>query len=228
MKNIVEKIRALSERTVENGCSESEALIAAKKMSALMEKHNISLSEVNMKERSCSGLEVQTGTSRMPRWIADLASFCAWHYDAKLIYTGSILTFFGLSEGAEAGKALFNVLSSAVKCETSLYMLTSEYFNNRKFNSSRVLTNSFRLGMVYRLSERLEEIKKQRDASVEKTTGTSLVVVKDALVEEEARKAFSDIKTAKNTDPAIDYDALMSGKAAGNNVSLGDQVCHGG
>lgn len=44
--DLIKKIQALRERTVENGCSENEAISAAKMLSKLMEKHGIAFPDL--------------------------------------------------------------------------------------------------------------------------------------------------------------------------------------
>ena len=39
-----------SERTIENGCSEAEAMLAAKKLSELQAKYNVTLTELDVQE----------------------------------------------------------------------------------------------------------------------------------------------------------------------------------
>ena len=48
-KEILKGMKMFSERTIENGCSEAEAMLAAKKLSELQAKYNVTLTESTFK-----------------------------------------------------------------------------------------------------------------------------------------------------------------------------------
>ena len=49
-KEILKRMKMFSERTIENGCSEAEAMLAAKKLSELQAKYNVTLTELDVQE----------------------------------------------------------------------------------------------------------------------------------------------------------------------------------
>ena len=61
---ILEKIRALMLKTVENGASESEAVAAAQKVAELLEKYNLMMSEVEIDESECAQIAFTVGRGK--------------------------------------------------------------------------------------------------------------------------------------------------------------------
>ncbi len=64
LDRLVQRIRALRAKTVEQGCTEQEALAAAEKVAALLDRHGLSLSELDLRRQSCEGIGVETDRKR--------------------------------------------------------------------------------------------------------------------------------------------------------------------
>mgnify|MGYP003672175038 CR=1 FL=1 len=64
-QEILKKLKAFSQRTVENGCTEAEAIAAAKAMQGLQEKYDCTLTELDIslteyvKERVSLGQKIK-------------------------------------------------------------------------------------------------------------------------------------------------------------------------
>ena len=72
------RIQALRAKTVENGCTEQEALAAAK-VADLLDQHDLSLSDVEIREESCERAVVETWhRQRVPLdgCVNAIAAFC--------------------------------------------------------------------------------------------------------------------------------------------------------
>ena len=61
LERIKEKIRLLSEMTVENGCTEAEAMTATQKMGKFLDEHQLSMSDIELQKQDCIEKEVWTG-----------------------------------------------------------------------------------------------------------------------------------------------------------------------
>ena len=227
MKNqedIVRKIKALQERTMQNGCSEEEAIQAAKMIDKLLLKYNLSLTDVEIKETDCGIKEVKTGTKRMPTWVCTLADACAKHYDTKLLFTGGSLQFFGMPEDVAAAISLNTMLKSAVDMSLAEYTCSKIYRISRCFETARCLNKSFRLGMVEQLKNRLTIMKKELEAEIKSCDGTALVALKADKVEQDIAIAFPNLKTSVRRNSNISGNAFNHGKDAANMFSFQTKV----
>lgn len=63
-EQIIEKIKALMEKTIENGCSEAEALAASEKVADLLVKYEIQMSEIEYRETGFGYRLVDTGKKK--------------------------------------------------------------------------------------------------------------------------------------------------------------------
>lgn len=222
--DILRKIQALQQRTVENGCTEDESIQASKMLDKLLLKHNLTLSDAHVKESHCDMEVLNTGTKRMPAWLKHLANTCARHFDCQMVYNGGELKFLGLKEDVSASTSLYQIIVCATNCEITRYKSTTGYFLMSKVYSSRCLCNSFRYGMIDRLRERLREIKDERNSHIEEQRGTSLVLVKNELIQNHLKEAFPNLRTVRSNTVQVSSEAYRDGKRAANNFSLRDEI----
>jgi hypothetical protein len=72
LARVLQRIQALRAKTVEQGCTEQEALASAKKVAELLDRYGLSLGEVEMRDQACEGVGVDTGRQRRaPRLGSD-------------------------------------------------------------------------------------------------------------------------------------------------------------
>lgn len=53
LNKVKARIKALAEKTTEQGCSEAEAMAAAEKVGQLLEQFNLSMEEIDVREQKC-------------------------------------------------------------------------------------------------------------------------------------------------------------------------------
>jgi hypothetical protein len=58
------KIKALAAKTLDNGCTEHEAMTAATKVGELLEQYNLSMSECDVREEKCIKKTVGMGSAK--------------------------------------------------------------------------------------------------------------------------------------------------------------------
>src|SRR3712207_9512789 len=63
-RSLVQRIQAWRAKTVEQGCTEQEALAAAEKVAELLDRHGLSLSELELRQQPCEGIGIDTGRRR--------------------------------------------------------------------------------------------------------------------------------------------------------------------
>ena len=92
--------------------------------------------------------------------------------------------------------------------------------------SLRSASKCFQQGMAARIADRLNEMHRERDASVaaQRSTGTALILVKHQVVEEAFRQTEVRLVSAGRLNHARWNGAFRHGLVAGNRVNLNRPV----
>jgi hypothetical protein len=234
---VIENIRALTRKTIANGCTEGEAISAAAKIGELLKVYNLSMDKVFLGDAKCITSSIDTRQKRrhpVDTCVVVIAAFC----DCRVWFSSSyqrtsIYNFFGLETDTEMAKYLYQVILNAILTETTNYKNSSAYrlpvFDPPLKKSRKSLSVSFQKGMARRISIRLREMKSARQNEEEEesppiilagSTGTSLVLVKRKKVEDEFEKLGLSIKRAARPNMNVNYTAYNDGMKAGNKVNL--------
>jgi hypothetical protein len=64
LARVIQRIKALRAKTIEQGCTEQEALAAANKVAELLDRYGLSLSEIELRRQACEGLGIETDRRR--------------------------------------------------------------------------------------------------------------------------------------------------------------------
>lgn len=227
---IAKMIRELTNKTVERGCTEAEAMAAANKIGQLLKQYNLSMSEIYLSESDCTTKQTESnGRNKGPidRCLCAIANFC----DCKVWFDryrdGLRYNFFGLERDTELAIYLYSTIRVAMGSETFRFKQTREYHDTSY--PARTLSTSFQKGMADRISKRLREMtaNRKREESVEqvKSTGTDLVPVKQSKIDEEFKKLNLNLgKGGLISNKSISFEAYMLGKEAGDRVSLSKPI----
>ena len=216
------RIQALRAKTVDNGCTEEEALAAAAKVADLLDRHDLSLSDVDLRGSTCERVVYETfRKKRIP--IADCIGAVAHFCDCKVWREKNpagetCYVFFGLPADAAVALYLTGVIDNAVRSELGRYKTSRAYLKIR--HQDRHLANaSFALGMVTSIAEKLDAMKADRDSS-NLRTGRDLVVVKASVVEQELHKLGIAFRTARSAGRIVSPDAFQAGGTAGTSFAI--------
>jgi hypothetical protein len=213
------RIRALLNKTVENGCTEEEAFAAAAKAGELMDRYGIESSEMEIREEVCTvGVHgAERSKAHESRWVAvAIARYCdcrVWHVTG----TGQI-RFFGLPADVEVATYLMRVVQGAMDRGYREFRKSPGYLG---LSGDR---NTFMDAMANRVSARLLEMHKARHTeTMVTTTGTSLVLVKTAVVTEQWEKTGMRLRKGgtQRVKMSDSHAARSAGMAAGDRVHLG-------
>lgn len=216
------RIQALRAKTIDNGCTEGEALAAAAKVSELLDRHDLSMSDVEIREAPCEERAYETHhKKRIPLddCIGAIAEFCDCRVWREKNRAGEgRYVFFGLRSDVEVAHYLTEVIDTAVRTELGRYKTSSEYQRFR--HQERHLANaSFALGMVASIADRLMAIKVERD-KVNLGTGRGLVVLKAAVVDVELEKLNLKLRTVQRTGRMVSPMAYDAGGEAGASLAI--------
>jgi len=217
------RIQALRAKTIDNGCTEGEALSAAAKVAELLDRYELSLSDVEIRETPCEERVFETHLKkRIPidECIGAIAAFCDCRVWREKNATGEArYVFFGLPADVEVAHYLTELIDSAVRAELGRYKVSADY---RRFrHQERHLANaSFTLGMCASIADRLVVMKEERDGVI-RSSGRGLVVLKAAVVDSELERLGLKLRTVEaGPGRMISPAAFEAGGTAGEMVSL--------
>ena len=218
LERLVQRIQGLRAKTVAQGCTEQEALAAAEKVAELLDRHGLSLNELEFKAQPCEGIGIQTNRRRaapIDSCVPVIAAFfdCrVWQErsgDAPLRYI-----FFGLRGDVAAAQYLYELVERAFETETDAFRASEIYI--AMAGERRSATSSFQTGLARGISDKLHASRAARDAVMRSASGRDLVPVKAAMVDEEMEKlGLSLTRRVLSRGKRVLSDAYAAGQAAG-------------
>ncbi len=220
------RIRALADKTVSNGCTEAEAMAAAEMVGRLLERYALSMEEIDVREQRCVQVEVPIGgKQRRPidGCVTAIARFC----DCKVWVSRDTMmpsyVFFGFDADTVLAGYLFTVIDRAMATALTAFRVAHPRLRGVGL---RAASRSFQQGMAARVSDRLDEMHRQRDANVaaQRSTGTALILVKQQVVEDAFRGTEIRLVSAAGLNRARLNGAFRHGLAAGDRVNLNRPV----
>jgi hypothetical protein len=216
------RIQALRAKTIGNGCTEDEALSAAAKVAELLDRHDLSLSDVELRASSCERRVYETfRKKRIPLddCVGAIAHFCdcrVWR--EKNAAGDNRYVFFGLGADVEVAHYLAELIDGAVRADLGRFKTSVDYGRFR--HQERHLANaSFALGMVASIADKLVAIKAGRD-QVNESTGRGLVVLKTSVVDAEFDKLDLKMRTQRSASRMVSMTAYEAGGAAGASLAI--------
>jgi hypothetical protein len=223
-KEIALKIRALLAKTVDKGCTEAEAMMAATKAKELMDKYQIDMSEADIEEegfvRGTAEADMGRKFNVQDHLCGSIAKYCEVKVWLTHVSTRKTrVVFFGLRSDVEFANWLLKGLEAFVWQKADDY--GGLYYDKR----------NFAMGCCNRIAERLREEVKAREArNVTMTdTGKSLIVVKGQIVEREFNKL--GLRLGRGSRGSYNRggspEARSAGYAAGNGASFGRPMSGG-
>lgn len=220
------RIQALRAKTIDNGCTEDEALSAAAKVAELLDRYDLSLTDIDIREAPCERRVYETyRKKRIPLddCIGAVAHFCDCRVWREKNQAGeSRYVFFGLRSDIEVAHYLAELIDAAVRSELGRYKTTSGYQRFRH-NQRHLANASFALGMVASIADKLTAMKAGRD-QVNQSTGRGLVVLKASIVDAEFGKLDLNLRAARNTGRMVSLTAYEAGGVAGASLAINPAV----
>ena len=208
------RIQGLRAKTIANGCTEGEALAAAAKVAELLDRYDLSLTDVEIREAPASGAPTRPHRKKripLDDCIGAIAEFCDCRVWREKDAAGEVrYVFFGLRADIEVAHYLTELIDTAVRTELGRYKTSAEYRQFR--HQERHIANaSFALGMVASIADKLMAMKAERD-QVKNSTGRGLVVLKAAVVDTELEKLDLKLRTVDRPSRMVAPDAYDAGE----------------
>ncbi len=231
------KIKALTAKTVSNGCTEQEALAAMQGVGRLLSQYNLTMNEIDVRDNTYKTIYVDIGRKRRHpingcvMALAAMTNAKTWfsRYGHKGVagYHGdknnSAFAFFGVSHDMELIEYLFNVIKNAIDTETTNFKTSEMYVNKYTGEHRKSMSVCFQKGMASRISSRLYDIKKQNDSEMEAAranTGRALMVLKGQLIKDAFEKEGIKLTKSYSFSTIRSYDSYAKGQIAGEKVNL--------
>ena len=229
------RIKALTDKTVANGCTEAEAMAAAEMVGRLLERYALSMDEIEVRTARCVQAEVPLGGRRrrpIDGCVPAIARFCdckVWIAraarqdpdDPAFDWTspGSRYVFFGFETDTALATYLFAVIDRAALTETAAFR-----HSNPRLRAARLrrASASFQHGLIARVAARLESMHRAREAAVraQRSSGTALILAKHRVVEDAFRETEVRLVRAGGIGPRVVGSAFREGWTAGDRVNL--------
>ncbi len=219
MDRIIEKISKLL-AMANDSSSPNEAMIAARRARALMDKHQLEVSDIEAAKGSqFLELKYELNGSRTPKWMVSLASASSSLNDCRVlrqrgIYdTNMSFVFQGFKADTIVAKLTFEYFVEA--CERQLERLKLKGASKRNF---------FRLGFAQQVSYRYALIVNERQQTMVSSTGTALIPLKMSQIIEYFGETGTYKPAPTRNASSEEIAAYMRGVEQGKQLGLDPQV----
>ena len=220
------RIQALRAKTIDNGCTEDEALSAAAKVAELLDRYDLSLTDTDLREAPCERRAYETHRKKripLDDCIGAVAKFCDCRVWREKNQAGECrYVFFGLRTDIEVAHYLTELIDTAVRSGLGRYKTTPDYARFRH-NGRHLANASFALGMVASIAGKLTAMKAGRD-KVNHSTGRGLVVIKASIVDAEFGKLDLNLRTARGGGRMVSLTAYEAGGVAGASLAINPAI----
>lgn len=191
LDRLVQRIRGLRAKTVEQGCTEQEALTAAEKVAELLDRYGLNLSELDLRKQVCEGIGVETDRKRrgpIDDCMATIAAFFDCRVWAETSRDATIrYIFFGLPADVQASVYLHDLIALAFVSETGTFQ-AGAFYRSADSGHRRSATNSFQIGLARGINQKLQTLRQSRDSANGRSNGRALVPIKDSMIDEEMER----------------------------------------
>lgn len=220
LDKVLGRIQALRGKTVDRGCTEQEAMLAAEKVAELLDRYGLSLSEVELKNQTCEGAGIETGRKRfgpIDACIPAIGSFCDCRVWSEKTAAGEIrYVFFGLPADVAGARYLYDLVDQVFETETEQFKAGALYVKHHS-SERRSATVSFQTGLAHGIAGKLHALHAEREAAMRTSTGRDLVPIKEAVVDGELAKLGMTFQTrSSQRGKRVLSDAYDAGREAGD------------
>ncbi len=226
--SVKKRILGLMAKTTENGCTEEEALAASAKVQQMLHDYQLDLSDLEIAESKCvEGTYDTEVKSRQP--VMGCVTAIGYFTDTKCWFQSDgefghlAFKYFGLEHDVMIAEYITKICDWAIIWGGEDFKSTRYYMEASRSQRSK-LKASFQQGMAARLAKRLRAMKDEQQRKDIETTGRDLVVVKNAVVEDEWAKKGLTLSKGRKYGGKVDPYAYAAGQAEGDKVALNPGV----
>jgi Protein of unknown function (DUF2786) len=220
---ILRVIRALLSKTVDNGCSEAEAMSAAAKVNELLDRISMTISDMELEEEICRQYEA---TDRCHE-VIDVADSIAFFCDCKYWLKDKKIVYFGFESDVEIATYLTELCRTAMDVAFRAFLKSPE----RPYRKhERTLRMAYMIAMAERLARRIDILAVVRKSNLrpkgEDTVDRyAIALAKKRIVDRQFELLGINLKYRSGASKfSINQNAYMAGWAAGGRVSISPGV----
>ncbi len=221
--SIIDKIRALLSKTVENGCTEAEMLAALDRAAAMRDAYDISDEELQLTREEKIALHADAEDALDPHLLKWRLSYGVRIFCGVEIYRASGeagYKYIGLQSDVDLARWLLDTLADFVFGALYEHLIGCLAPKGER----RTITRSFVESCCNRINERLIELV-ERSKQARTSNGRELVLVKDAAIKSFMKDNGICLSTSRcGGSGNVDEAASAAGRAAGDRASFGRPV----
>jgi hypothetical protein len=230
LDKVLARIQGLRAKTVDRGCTEEEAINAARKVAELLDRYGLELGEVDLKAQACEGFGVGTGRRRMSpidAAIPSVGAFCDCRVWAEKTAAGEIrYVFFGLPADVAGARFLYERVARAFTDESEAFKRTKLYAGHDS-GERRAATTSFQTGLADGIVRKLKGLREERETTMRRTTGRDLVPLKEGVIEDELGRLGLRFTYRSQRGRSVLRRAYAAGKVAAERFTVEERLAGG-
>jgi Protein of unknown function (DUF2786) len=228
LARVINRIRGLRAKTVDQGCSESEALASANKVAELLDRFGLSLSEIDFGQQRCEGIGIDSRRRKrtaVDHCIPVVATFCDCRVWIEETASGTMrYVFFGLPADVEAAHYLYDLVHVTFAAETARFKARNVYCAVHAAEQ-RKAADSFNFGLSRGICEKLNNLKSARTAALQNSSGRDLIPLKASVIDDEmARLGLSFETKPRCNRKRVLLDAFEAGKTIGRQFKVNEEI----
>lgn len=217
-EKLAKRIRVLAAMTVENGCTEDEAITAARKLAEMLAEHNMTVDEAMMREQpfaTHSEYREDAIGERLWKPAEAIAFLTNTRYWTSLAGQPSSITFFGFDHEVEVARYILAICTRAMSDGQARVHRQYALLNPSRRRQHLI---AYLDGMADTLRRRIRALKPPTP------TGTGLVVLHGALIDAAMKEHGHEIEE-RRTRGSRDFDpSYAAGALAAERVALNQGI----
>lgn len=234
LERIKEKIRALKRLANNSASAVGEVANAMAAATQLANQYNLKLAEIDENEQikeireSIINKKLDVPHHRINIGRTMNTKICRF-YECELIYNydWTTMTIVGTESDVELALYAINISHEAMDAGWKKYMQSEDYedYIEDGFTRSQI-RKDFSKGFVLQIIELVNAMQKDKDAlKVHTSTGTALIVRKEAEISTEVNRLFPNMKQGRKLSLSITLTgAVNAGKEEGSKVRFNKAV----
>jgi len=227
LNRVKEKIRALKALAADSGATEGEVTAALNLAQKLCHEYMLNLADIEDDRE----IQVELQVDKLVRDLRDFKIRQVLHmdgaiirlFDCEYIYNDCRMTetIMGTETDRTTADYCIDFAHNTMHSAWEKYKRSYEYSLMRERFRAKQLKRDFMIGFIHGVADKCREMKQNQEDVKLKTTGTSLIIVKSAAVEEFKKKTFPYLKTVKTRAVTIHAERTVeAGREQGRSIEF--------
>lgn len=222
----VKKLLALSKSS-----NEHEAGVAMSKAKEILDKYNMTLSDLEIKTAEFGDMVLEVKYKVAPKWVFRVAALVADNTFCKVLIGKNYVRMIGSKVDMEVSKYIFYYLYNTLSSLSKAYC--AQYYQKVSLGELNSMKINYIDGAIYSIAQTFKEMRTYSSVMKHEvlvtTDGTDLMVVKTDAVNEYYNKTVGK-RTSVNigSSAAVNVNAFIAGVQEGKNINIHKGVTSSG